>query len=831
MTIPEGRRDEQYKYRHCIPSSHDGESSTQPSNQGQSEGPASSTDSNANDSTLKSTFQGWKEETDDSGNAAQNGIDNSAEDQQQFNVEVGSISSSELSFVMSVDSRASLLSDDDDEEETEDEYDHEEEFESEDRAYDEEAISFARDGTAGSSSSSIININNNSRSRSTPGTSKVDRIRSYTRRTRLVAKMGDKRHSFIDKKTARTFQVVHRSQRDPALSDETASRFVLREVPPSSNLLKRGKYQPDLNLADLDEVLEHENEYDSENDKDCDEEQHHLSENADDEALSSIASEGKEIVPGINPIPFDDEDDEWEDLSDQEEPSNAIQAVLDDQKGEERPVETISVDKGDDVSVYGIFFEDQDTYDYTRHLKPIGQDTAAVYVSAASSGSSKKPSSTSTGGIAFIDEDAANAMNEQPSKRTSNNQRHVSFILPSDVLPSHAEDEVGLLNRGNAPSGLQLELDPDVREALEALEDEPYVVTTGDETDEKEDVMEGWFATLNADALPEGMALGGSDEDDHDEESGWMREFRKYKKQQHKVKNERADSCDEYSDDQPDYKSNLTSQFSMSSSSIYRNPNKVIIDDRFDRVLEQEYSDNEIGELDADDPSVRGAKDVNDARMNKLMNEFLDSVELRGKRHQTLISKRDGVSQLREIREELREGITGVMHERNDGQERDEVEVSDTESESHRRGGWDAESIISTYSNVYHRPQVIDEDDGVRIRVNRHGIVTLVGKGIGDRKSDRTLPTPPPESCVSNGKTEEGKKDEPPQDDERLNRGQARPKLETAEEKRTRKEAVKAERRERREMKKSTKAEFKQAEATSKRQYLLKQSQRRLHIE
>jgi len=43
---------------------------------------------------------------------------------------------------------------------------------------------------------------------------------------------------FIDKKNARYYEVVHRSQRDPLLADENASKFVLKQTCPSLNLLK-----------------------------------------------------------------------------------------------------------------------------------------------------------------------------------------------------------------------------------------------------------------------------------------------------------------------------------------------------------------------------------------------------------------------------------------------------------------------------------------------------------------------------------------------------------------------------------------------------------------
>ena len=42
--------------------------------------------------------------------------------------------------------------------------------------------------------------------------------------------MVSKTRPFIDKKNASTFQVVHRSQRDPKIADETASKLILKEV-------------------------------------------------------------------------------------------------------------------------------------------------------------------------------------------------------------------------------------------------------------------------------------------------------------------------------------------------------------------------------------------------------------------------------------------------------------------------------------------------------------------------------------------------------------------------------------------------------------------------
>lgn len=48
--------------------------------------------------------------------------------------------------------------------------------------------------------------------------------------------MGKK--SFIDKQKATHFHIVHRSQRDPKIADENASKLVLKQVAPSKNLLR-----------------------------------------------------------------------------------------------------------------------------------------------------------------------------------------------------------------------------------------------------------------------------------------------------------------------------------------------------------------------------------------------------------------------------------------------------------------------------------------------------------------------------------------------------------------------------------------------------------------
>ena len=52
---------------------------------------------------------------------------------------------------------------------------------------------------------------------------------------KMVARKG-----FIDKENSVSYQLVHRSQKDPLQADEHASKWVLKAMMPSSNLLKVG---------------------------------------------------------------------------------------------------------------------------------------------------------------------------------------------------------------------------------------------------------------------------------------------------------------------------------------------------------------------------------------------------------------------------------------------------------------------------------------------------------------------------------------------------------------------------------------------------------------
>lgn len=194
--------------------------------------------------------------------------------------------------------------------------------------------------------------------------------------------------------------------------------------------------------------------------------------------------------------------------------------------------------------------------------------------------------------------------------------------MPEDALPSHPLDEVSyaeLTTSRVEPAGLRPELDPSIREVLEALDDDAYaegdeddedtfwdgVIAGGqvqdideqdweDEEEEGRDVAEGVERLAIRDEAPEGdepegswaavkqfkatKAAAGQSDDDGSEDDDFASEggdtiaelrstLAKTKRPTRKASGSAAGSA-----------------FSMSSSAMYRNDGLRTLDDRFDQV-------------------------------------------------------------------------------------------------------------------------------------------------------------------------------------------------------------------------------------------------------
>ena len=437
-----------------------------------------------------------------------------------------------------------------------------------------------------------------------------------------IAKKMVSKNRFIDPKKSVKFQVVHRSQRDPRIADEEASKYVLRPIPVSAN--HKDQFQQSM-------------------------------------------------------VSFEDDQ------------------IASDYQGDSCVEE--------EASLYGIFFNDQETYDYMQHLRPIGQDPSSKFIPAQQP-VCKQKKNQSLQLVDTVDEVV----------------KMGSVAIPSDVLPSATEEDIGLLNRAAPSTALLLDESEHVREALYALEDDAYV---------EDDLDDSFFDALNAEELPE--EFDSEDECVSDGEEDWMKEFKRFQKTgraAQSMQNDQSESEDSFGSDKTPIASRrsltggldaktMTSCYSMSSSSLFRNDKLTLLDDRFERMLEEEYSDDDIGELDGEDPDTQGVIDFAhrvagnnedsevDGRLSKMFDDFLNSTQVVGRGKRVIASKKN----LDALRNYSEQEVMDIKHKyfyESTGKEEQEREVEPARPEK-RQDSWDVESVLSTYSNIYNHPTLIRE--------------------------------------------------------------------------------------------------------------------------
>lgn len=272
---------------------------------------------------------------------------------------------------------------------------------------------------------------------------------------------------------------------------------------------------------------------------------------------------------------------------------------------------------------YGITYDDS-KYDYMQHLKPMGNPDG-VFVGAKQS----QPKQL----IEDLFKD------QLPSKETRKVARDLNQNIPDEL------------------QGFNPNLDPRLREVLEALDDEAYIeeedeggdedifnslLQSGEVEDEEEfyeeaddyddewdldNYEEEYDAKYNLDT-PEGVNLN------------WQRDFMQFKKD-NKNKHNDWDSDDEFEDEVPELPeitankkvSNTkmrkkkgamtdTSSFSMSSSALFRTEGLTLLDDRYEQMSKKfEHENGEQPHKPFDMKEER--HDLED-----MLDDFLDNYEL-----------------------------------------------------------------------------------------------------------------------------------------------------------------------------------------------------------
>jgi protein LTV1 len=240
--------------------------------------------------------------------------------------------------------------------------------------------------------------------------------------------------------------------------------------------------------------------------------------------------------------------------------------------------------------------------------------------------------------------------------------------------------------------------------------------------------------------------------------------------------------------DDEETKSRFT-EYSMSSSVIKRNEQLTLLDDRFEKFYEK-YDEPELGPLDCEE--IEGHVDINDEVLLKITQDF---------------TQNEMPQQYDKSWDICR--LVKLQHDEDKQEEIVALEVSDDEDGEGRKKRWDCESILSTYSNIYNHPKVIDVPSKrqQKIIVNAR---TGIPKNIldGDQNGKLTM-----KSLAKLATSEEGSMAGPKSlcaesVISTLSVLSLRPKDETPEEKRERKKLLKEYRNERRIEKKSNKLAF-----------------------
>lgn len=308
-----------------------------------------------------------------------------------------------------------------------------------------------------------------------------------------------------------------------------------------------------------------------------------------------------------------------------------------------------------EAATYGIYYDDS-KYDYMQHLKELGTASGNSYFVEAAPNKAKGKGKTMKLEDALRDFSIDDSQSDFGGTASVYGSQYATSTASSFVRKPTYQDQQDV---PDAIAGLQPNMDPRLREALEALEDEAFVDDEDDQDvfgeltrnaeevdyDEFEDTLyeaedDGWESDVTEKAYPQSsdtkpsadsndhMATAGQEHDpsempDHEkpapdlapENSDWMREFAKFKKDGKTADNKVAANIDAGTEKQTAASTLFTvggtpirrkkrkgamtnpSAYSMTSSALARTEGLRLLDDRFEKV-EALYALDEADEYD-----------------------------------------------------------------------------------------------------------------------------------------------------------------------------------------------------------------------------------------
>ena len=362
-------------------------------------------------------------------------------------------------------------------------------------------------------------------------------------------------------------------------------------------------------------------------------------------------------------------------------------------------------DNEGEAAEHGIYFDDTE-YDYMQHVRDLNAGSGngeSYFVEAAT----KKKDGKGKGKMSL--EDALREASLQENQSESGySQGGGSQLLDDDLLPSADLRRSTYQDQQDVPdalAGFQPDMDPRIREVLEALDDEAYVDDEEDifgeiakdrrevsleefeeagfedagdeagwETDETEKPSKEYkTGDMPPPPVPQSADTIMEDGPDHGD-GDWMKEFSKFKqadkaakKAQPQVSNAEIQSSimtgtSMTGGRRKKRKGAMTSDtgYSMTSSSIFRTEGQTLLDACFDKI-EEDYAEDEMDMDDGGASIVTGSSMassqapslVQRSDFDSIMDDFLGGYSMSGKKRVKKGSYQSGMEQLDEVRKGL----------------------------------------------------------------------------------------------------------------------------------------------------------------------------------
>ena len=361
-------------------------------------------------------------------------------------------------------------------------------------------------------------------------------------------------------------------------------------------------------------------------------------------------------------------------------------------------------DNEGEAAEHGIYFDDTE-YDYMQHIRDLNSgngDGESCFMEAVI----KKKDGKGKAKISL--EDALRGASLREEENLSGVSQDGGSLLEDDLFLSQGLKKLTYQAQQDVPdalAGLQPNMDPRLREVLEALDDEAYVddeedffgeiakdgkevsrevfedTGFGDDADDdagwESDKTEKPSKERNMGGMPPPPAANGTDVDmeggtDHGD-GDWMKEFSKFKQDAKADKAKKGARI-------PEIQSSITSGtsltggrrkrrkgamtsstgFSMTSSSLARTEGQTLLDARFDKI-EEDYAEDGM-DLDDDTGSMVTGSSLASSQapplttrsdFDSIMDDFLGGYSMSGKKRVKKGGYQSGMEQLDEVRKEL----------------------------------------------------------------------------------------------------------------------------------------------------------------------------------